>query len=298
RAGLWVPTTIQGALTMVVPLAIMLGWLAARHRVLDEPWNHVPMLRRLAIGGIALGWLTGLPDALMIAGLLPLPEAVYWMFAGMNYLGGLICGLGYAAAFALLAMRLEGRTAHPGPAPVTGPAEPESSAVTSPVEPEPSTLAPAQLAYGVAARTDGPAPGRSPGPLPRALSAVGQRSLTIYLLQSVLLVPLMAAWGLGIAAHISTTGAVAIAFAVWLLCLPIASVMDARGMRGPAERLLRAMTYGKHDPRPGRAHPRCHEPPHSAAPRTARRSRAGRHRLPIRPGPRPARTVRETARSR
>lgn len=256
RAGLWVPTTIQGALTMVVPLAIMLGWLAARHRVLDEPWNHVPMLRRLAIGGIALGWLTGLPDALMIAGLLPLPEAVYWMFAGMNYLGGLICGLGYAAAFALLAMRLEGRTAHPGPAPVTGPAEPESSAVTSPVEPEPSTLAPAQLAYGVAARTDGPAPGRSPGPLPRALSAVGQRSLTFYLLQSVLLVPLMAAWGLGIAAHISTTGAVAIAFVVWLLCLPIASVMDARGMRGPAERLLRAMTYGKHDPRPGRAHPR------------------------------------------
>src|SRR5690625_2610707 len=121
RAGLWVPTTIQGALTMVVPLAIMLGWLAARHRVLDEPWNHVPMLRRLAIGGIALGWLTGLPDALMIAGLLPLPEAVYWMFAGMNYLGGLICGLGYAAAFALLAMRLEGRTAHPGPAPVTDP---------------------------------------------------------------------------------------------------------------------------------------------------------------------------------
>src|SRR5699024_7469268 len=96
------------------------------------------------------------------AGLLPLPEAVYWMFAGMNYLGGLICGLGYAAAFALLAMRLEGRTAHPGPAPVTDPAEPESSAVTSPVEPEPSTLAPAQLAYGVAARTDGPAPGRSP----------------------------------------------------------------------------------------------------------------------------------------
>src|SRR5690625_6392613 len=89
------------------------------------------MLRRLAIGGIALGWLTGLPDALMIAGLLPLPEAVYWMFAGMNYLGGLICGLGYAAAFALLAMRLEGRTAHPGPAPVTDPAEPRSEEHTS-----------------------------------------------------------------------------------------------------------------------------------------------------------------------
>src|SRR5699024_11263698 len=83
RAGLWVPTTIQGALTMVVPLAIMLGWLAARHRVLDEPWNHVPMLRRLAIGGIALGWLTGLPGALMIAGLLTLPDDVYFIFSGV-----------------------------------------------------------------------------------------------------------------------------------------------------------------------------------------------------------------------
>src|SRR5699024_12301786 len=99
-----------------------------------------------------------------------------------------------------------------------------------------------RVADAVGARPDGPAPGRSTGPLPRALSAVGQRSLTFYLLQSVLLVPLMAAWGLGIAAHISTTGAVASAFVVWLLCLPIASVMDARGMRGRAERLRRVRT--------------------------------------------------------
>src|SRR5699024_2486773 len=94
-----------------------------------------------------------------------------------------------------------------------------------------------------------------PGPLPRALSAVGQRSLTFYLLQSVLLVPLMAACGLGIAAHISTTASVAFAFAVLLLSLPFVCGIVARGIRGPAERLLLPMTYGKHDPLPGRAHP-------------------------------------------
>lgn len=212
RVVMWVPTTLQSALMMVVPLAIMLGWVAARRRVLDEPWNHVRLLRRAAIGGIAIGWLTGLPDALLNAGLLPLPDAVYWMFVGLNYLGGLACGIGYAAAFGLLAMRLEGRQAE-----------------------DPSV------------------PGRVPGPLVRALSAVGQRSLTFYLFQSVILVPVFAAWGLGIGPHVSTTGAVAIAFAVWAVSLPLAQLLDARGARGPAEVVLRRLTYGKHDPRPQRS---------------------------------------------
>lgn len=211
RVGIWVPVTLQGAVMMVVPLAIMLGWLAARHRVLDEPWNQVRLLRRVAITGIAIGWLSGLPDALMNAGLLPLPDGVYWMFIGLNYLGGLACGLGYAAAFGLLAMRLEGRTT-----------------------------------------ADAPPADRTPGRLVRALSAIGQRSLTFYLFQSVILAPLFAAWGLGVAQHVSTTGALAIAFAVWLVSLPIAYLMDTRGMRGPAELLLRKVTYGKHDPRPER----------------------------------------------
>ncbi|WP_262424433.1 DUF418 domain-containing protein [Brachybacterium sp. Z12] len=83
----------------------------------------------------------------------------------------------------------------------------------------------------------------------RALSAVGQRSLTFYLFQSLLLAPLLAAWGLGLAPHLSTASAVAVALGVWLLSLPLAAWMDSRGMRGPAEVLLRRMTYGKHDPR-------------------------------------------------
>ena len=73
--------------------------------------------------------------------------------------------------------------------------------------------------------------------------------MTFDLFQSLLLVPLMASWGLGLAPHLSTVSAVAIAFGVWLFSLPIAAWMDSRGMRGPAELLLRRMTYGKHDPR-------------------------------------------------
>ena len=83
----------------------------------------------------------------------------------------------------------------------------------------------------------------------RALSAVGQRSLTFYLFQSLLLAPLLAAWGLGLSPYLSTASAVGIAFAVWLLSLPIAAWMDSRGMRGPAEALLRRLTYGTRDPR-------------------------------------------------
>ena len=67
---------------------------------------------------------------------------------------------------------------------------------------------------------------------------------------SLLLAPLMAAWGLGLGGTLSTAPALAIAFAAWLVSLPIAAWMGARGIRGPTERLLRRMTYGRIDPAP------------------------------------------------
>ena len=95
-----------------------------------------------------------------------------------------------------------------------------------------------------------PARTRVPGVVERTLAAVGQRSLTFYLFQSLLLAPLMASWGLGLGGTLSTAPSIAIAFAVWLVSLPIAAWMGARGIRGPAERLLRRMTYGRIDPAP------------------------------------------------
>ena len=235
RLGLWAVALPFAALAGA-PLPILLGWLAARRRILDEPWRHVRLLRRTAVVGIAIGWLGGLPEALAILGLYELPASAPWMLTGLTSLAGIACGIGYAALFGLLALRLEGR----------------SPAEEAP-RPDPSAdrdLSPAERAYGVPRAETAPARTREPGLLERTLAAVGQRSLTFYLFQSLLLAPLMAAWGLGLGGTLSTAPALAIAVGVWLLSLPIAAWMGARGIRGPAERLLRRMTYGRIDPAP------------------------------------------------
>jgi uncharacterized membrane protein YeiB len=83
-----------------------------------------------------------------------------------------------------------------------------------------------------------------------ALTALGQRSLSGYLLQSVAWAVL--AWpfmlGLGSKAASPTFAAAGSATAVWLVSLVAAQVMQRRSYRGPAEALLRQLVY-----RPGRA---------------------------------------------
>ncbi|MGX9346718.1 DUF418 domain-containing protein [Microbacterium sp. KNMS] len=77
----------------------------------------------------------------------------------------------------------------------------------------------------------------------RALTAVGKRSLSCYLLQSVLLTPLLSAWGLGLGAVVTQWQATLIAIAVWLVSVAFAVALDRAGRRGPAEWALRALTY-------------------------------------------------------
>lgn len=252
RLLMWGTSLLPSAL-MAVPLPLLLGWIAARHRLLEEPWRHVRTLRRIMIGGIAIGWLTGLPDALLILGLIPLAPEASWGFATLNTLGGVACGVGYAAAFALLAQRLERRPEVASEVADGGPdraamSRQERKALRAERAAQQLALTPAARAVGVPADPAPPA-GVTPPLLARVIAAVGQRSLTFYLFQSVVLVPLMASWGLGLGPHLSTTAAIAIAIGVWLLSLPLAWLLHTRGMRGPAEKLLRRMTYGKLDPR-------------------------------------------------
>ncbi|GEK80917.1 DUF418 domain-containing protein [Agrococcus baldri] len=87
--------------------------------------------------------------------------------------------------------------------------------------------------------------GERRGFVTRAITAVGKRSLTSYLLQSVLFAPLLAAWGLGLGAILTPLGAAALAVGVWLVTVVVALVLDARGSRGPAEALLRRLAYGR-----------------------------------------------------
>ncbi|MFS0699646.1 DUF418 domain-containing protein [Cellulomonas sp. 179-A 4D5 NHS] len=78
-----------------------------------------------------------------------------------------------------------------------------------------------------------------------AVAAVGERSLTSYLLQSVMFAPLLSAWGLGLGGRIGTAQAAVLAVAVWLVTVVIAVAMHRAGRRGPFEVLLRRLTYGR-----------------------------------------------------
>ncbi|GAA1283199.1 DUF418 domain-containing protein [Pseudonocardia aurantiaca] len=191
---------IIGFLLQVIGVfgAVALGAWAARRRLLDEPERHRPLLGRAAVLGIGAAVLLGLPMALMAAGMWTLPPGgLAALAASLHTLGGFAGGVGYAALFGLLAIRITRR-------------------------------------------------GR-PGPVAGALQACGQRSLSCYLAQSVAFVALLPAWtlGLGEDAHLWQTALVGIG--TWLVILVVAAVSARAGIRGPAEVLLRRLTYG---PRP------------------------------------------------
>ncbi|GAA1456645.1 DUF418 domain-containing protein [Nocardiopsis exhalans] len=176
-------------ISTVVPFLV--GILAARHRVLEEPRQHLKLLRGAAFVGLPLGVLGGLPLALIKAETWPGHSPLDAMIAGgLHQVTGYAAGFGYAALIALIAVRLSDRR----------------------------------------------------GPVTNALEALGQRSLTFYLAQSVAWAVLFASYTL----HFQLTSpalAVGIAVAVWLTTVVLADLMRRRNTRGPAEVALRRLTY-------------------------------------------------------
>ncbi|WP_020580032.1 DUF418 domain-containing protein [Actinopolymorpha alba] len=83
----------------------------------------------------------------------------------------------------------------------------------------------------------------APGRVVTALAACGQRSLTCYLLQSVLFVAIFAPFTAGLGGRLSDAGASAVAVGVWMTTVLLAEGMRRSGRRGPAEMLLRRLTY-------------------------------------------------------
>ena len=59
-------------------------------------------------------------------------------------------------------------------------------------------------------------PGPTVGTVTSAVTAVGKRSLSSYLAQSVIFTPLLCAWGLGLGAVLGSAGVAALAIGVWL----------------------------------------------------------------------------------
>ncbi|WP_441358896.1 DUF418 domain-containing protein [Agrococcus casei] len=190
RLMMWASIGVVQGFFSAVPLCILLGWLAARHGVLDDPARHRRLLTRVAVVGIPVGLLGGMPTALTHLGVFGLPS---WAFSGVDFVLGAAGALGYVALFGLIAARWQS--------------------------------APPAVALWIA--------------------AVGKWSLTFYLLQSLVFAPLFSAWGFGLGGSLGTAGALGIAVLVWIVSVLLAVLLESRGARGPAEVLLRRLTYGR-----------------------------------------------------
>ena len=185
----------QGFLTLVIPVAVLLAFWAARRGVLERPDEHRRLLIGTAVVGLAIGWSGGAVHALDHVGVLGVPDHANWVFSATMPVTGLFGGLGYIALFGLIAAALVRRH-------------------------------------------------REQGAVVTAITAVGKRSLSAYLAQSVICAPLLSAWGFGLGAVLGSATTAALAVAVWLLTVLGCALLERQGRRGPAEWLLRRLSYG------------------------------------------------------
>ncbi|HET8958308.1 MAG TPA: DUF418 domain-containing protein, partial [Microcella sp.] len=83
----------------------------------------------------------------------------------------------------------------------------------------------------------------TPGPIARIFAALGQRSLSGYLTQSVVFVIVFAPYTLGLGGELGIAEASQIAVITWLGTLIVANILAAVDKPGPAEWLLRRLVY-------------------------------------------------------
>ncbi|GAA2996456.1 DUF418 domain-containing protein [Actinokineospora diospyrosa] len=81
------------------------------------------------------------------------------------------------------------------------------------------------------------------GPVVRAIAACGERSLSCYLFQSVIFVALLTPYTLGLGATLGSAEVALVALGTWLVSVLLADRLRRAGARGPAEVLLRRLTY-------------------------------------------------------
>lgn len=86
---------------------------------------------------------------------------------------------------------------------------------------------------------------RGRGPVTDGLVACGQRSLSCYLAQSIAFVALLPAWTLGLGRDAQLWSIALLGAGTWLVILLVAWVSARTNYRGPAENLLRRITYGR-----------------------------------------------------
>ncbi|MEU4295090.1 DUF418 domain-containing protein [Kribbella sp. NPDC026596] len=171
-------------------MVVWLGIWAARKQILENPAAHRTLLTRVAVVGLGITILGGLPLALVGAGWLRVDEAAVDSLSYLSHLSGMFGGPGYVALLGLLA-----------------------SSITN-------------LSLPI-----------------KAISALGQRSLSGYLFQSVSWMVLLAPFTLDLRFGSTAYTAFFCAVAVWVVSVIGAYAMSKRSYRGPAETLLRRLVY-------------------------------------------------------
>ncbi|MGP9537058.1 DUF418 domain-containing protein [Brachybacterium sp. AOP43-C2-M15] len=84
-----------------------------------------------------------------------------------------------------------------------------------------------------------------PGPISTALAAMGSRSLTFYILHSVLVAVILHPQLIGVGTHVGPFGAVMVALGVWVVGLFVASLLERKGLPGPLDALMRRLVDGR-----------------------------------------------------
>ncbi len=85
---------------------------------------------------------------------------------------------------------------------------------------------------------------QSRGPLTRAVAAMGQRSLTFYVLNSVLVAVVLQPDLVGLGSSAGAAGALLVAAAAWTVSLALATWLELRRRPGPLDQLMRRCVYG------------------------------------------------------
>ncbi|RKS06752.1 putative membrane protein YeiB [Nocardiopsis sp. Huas11] len=173
-------------------LLVVLGYLAGRAGLLDDPVAHRALLTRIAVGGVTVSLAGALPSALVAVGALDADGLTAGLFMGLQVLTGVCGGAGYAALFTLWSIRLD----------------------------------------------------RTGGTLTRAVAAMGRRSLTFYLLNSVLVALVLHSDLVGMGTRVGGAGALVVAALVWCVSLVLAASLERAGRPGPMDALMRRLVHG------------------------------------------------------
>ncbi len=209
--GSWIVSTLLTPLTSLVVPCVMIGVGVARWGALQDPRGHRGALCAIAGGGLLVGALGALPYAMG-----QLDWAQVWSVGGtfvLYHATGVAGACGWLALLALVG---------------GGPRE----AVAQVGE------APAQVGEAVA--QVGEAPRQELGAVRSFLSAIGRRSMTAYLSQTLVFVAVFLTLGLVGVRSVGVAVAGLIALGVWAVIGIGCVVSDVLGAtRGPAERVLR-----------------------------------------------------------